>query len=381
MSKNSKKILMILNNHFTHDARVLKEATSLISRGHSVNVRCYMDKGLKKNEVKNGVNIERVKFISRDYRKNLPSKLYLLTCFTIQVIRDSRQFDVIHCHDLMNLPIAVFAKWYNGNKQSIVYDSHEYQIEQSGKPKWMRPILKIIEQFFIKKVDHVITVSDSIANEYARIYNIPKPNILLNCSKHTAIKKQNKFREKFDISDEQIIFLYQGGFTKNRGIENIIECFKNLKQNNKVVVFMGYGMLENKIQEAANNSDKIFFHPAVSQKELLNYTSSADVGIITYQNTCLNHYYCCPNKFFEYTMAGLPIVASNLFELSKIIKQYNNGYICEDDSAASLLKTVENIDKDDLVQKLHNIPQMQKEFCWENQEKVLYNIYDKIFAA
>lgn len=369
---------MLLNNHFTHDARVLKEAKSLVKNNYEVTIRCYWDSNLLKKENHNDINIERVLYTSRAHKKNLFHKIYLLMVFLFSAFKNSKSFDFIHCHDLQNLPIGVLLKWLNRTNQKVIYDSHEYQIEQSGKPKWLRPFLKCLERFFIQYVDHVITVSDSIANEYSRLYNITKPTVILNCPPYQETNKQDLFRIKFGISDESVIFLYQGGFSRNRGIEDILETFSQIDDPRKVIVFMGYGVLEAEIKIAADSHENIFYHEAVSQDVLLDYTASADVGILTYQNTCLNHYYCSPNKFFEYTMAGLPIIASDLYELSRLINKYDNGYLVKNGSSQDLKKCVESIDHNGIAVKRQNALGMRDEFCWENQEKLLLNIYKNL---
>lgn len=274
--------------------------------------------------------------------------------------------------------MGVMAKWRNSKDQKIIYDSHEYQIEQSGKPKWMKPFMKVLEGFCIKRVNHVITVSDSIANEYVRIYKINKPWLVLNCPNYVETPQRDIFRQKYNLSQDTMVFLYQGGFSPNRGIEQILEAFQSLKDPKKIIVFMGYGVLAEDIQKAASKSNNIFYHDAVEHDVLLEYTASADIVILTYQNTCLNHYYCSPNKFFEYTMAGLPIIVSNLYELSRLVKNYGNGFIIKENTAESLQDTVLNLTPDDIKSSKENIGAMKQEFCWEQQENTLLKIYKSI---
>ncbi|GAG81946.1 unnamed protein product, partial [marine sediment metagenome] len=161
----------------------------------------------------------------------------------------------------------------------------------------------MVEKTLIRFVDATITVSNSIAEAYAKRYRISKPALVLNCPPHTIVKKNNKFREKFGIPESKMIFLYQGGLSHGRGIEMLLEAFQRIDQNRVVLILMGYGPLEEKIKKISNQSSNIFLHPAVSPEELWEYTGSADIGVVAMKNTCLNHYYCLPNKFFEYAMA------------------------------------------------------------------------------
>ena len=62
---------------------------------------------------------------------------------------------------------------------------------------------------------------------------------------------------------------------------------------------------------------------------MLRYTISADVGIHAIKNSCLNHYYCMPNKLFEYAMAGLPVIVSNMKEMRDFVLLNQMGVVVE----------------------------------------------------
>ena len=120
-----------------------------------------------------------------------------------------------------------------------------------------------------------------------------------------------------------------------------------------------------------------FYFSAVSPDVLLDYTTSADIGILLYKNTCLNHYYCLPNKFFEYTQAELPVLISDLYEIKNIVEKYKNGIWVEDD-ITKLEKAVDKITWDDITNYKKNIPKMKGIYNWEQQEKVLLQIYNNL---
>ncbi len=89
---------------------------------------------------------------------------------------------------------------------------------------------------------------------------------------------------------------------------------------------MGYGnaYYKRKLETIAAglNIDKqlAFFGPVPSDQVTL-YAASADLGIAAIENVCLSYYYCSPNKLFEYLLAGVPVIASDLPELGGIISR------------------------------------------------------------
>ena len=74
-------------------------------------------------------------------------------------------------------------------------------------------------------------------------------------------------------------------------------------------------------------------------------------------------------------MAGIPVIASDLYELSRLINEYDNGYLVKNGSSQALKSCVESIDQTNIEYKRKNALAMRNEFCWENQEKILLNIY------
>ncbi len=90
-------------------------------------------------------------------------------------------------------------------------------------------------------------------------------------------------------------------------------------------VILGEGEYRKKFEAEANNSncsDRIHFLGAVNHTELLTYTASADIGLALIENISISYYYALPNKLFEYIMAGIPILASNLPQMKKVIDDY-----------------------------------------------------------
>ena len=57
----------------------------------------------------------------------------------------------------------------------------------------------------------------------------------------------------------------------------------------------------------------------------LNVTSWADIGIIAYDFSDLNHIYCAPNKLYEYSGFGLPILCSENPGIKSPVESNNIG--------------------------------------------------------
>jgi glycosyltransferase involved in cell wall biosynthesis len=369
-----KKIISIVLNNFLNDSRVLKENISLQKAGYAVKVIALHEEPLNEYETIQNISVHRIKLTSRNWSKSKLIQLFKYLEFAYRCIHQYRHSDIIHCNDLNTLPIGVIIKKYFNKHVKIVYDAHEYEIEINGLNGIQKTLAKLLEKQLIYYADTVITVSNAIADEYVKLYGIQKPAIVLNTPPYQEIEKKDIFRTTFAISKEQTIFLYQGGLSKGRGIEILLDTFAQLDQQS-AIVFMGYGPLSILVQEYANKHANIFYHEAVSPTVLLDYTCSADFGILFYENNCLNHDYCSPNKMFEYLMAEIPVIVSNLYEMKKIVNDYQIGTVAENNTVEGLknaIYTAQMINKQDVNKRIKHVKEI---FNWEAQEKMLLNMY------
>ena len=291
-------------------------------------------------------------------------------------------FDFIHCNDLLPLPVAVAMK-KRDPRIKIIYDSHEYQTESAGllNNPTKKQQFEQLERDNIIHADQVITVGDSIAKEYQRLYGLRKVHVVRNCPSLCPPRPHNEyFREKFGLADHDLIFLYQGGLVKKvRGLEETLSCFVRLHAQGygrHHVVFMGYGNMQADIEREASLHSNIHFHPAIAPERIPQVSSSADYGTIFAPNNCLSYFYSLPNKLFEYIVCGLPIVTTPLYDMRTLIQDEGIGYTTADFTEQSIYETVGSIDARpsqalrDRIQALH-----RDKYNWNIEERALLDIY------
>lgn len=290
--------------------------------------------------------------------------------------------DIYHAHDLNTLPAAYWARYLTGGK--IVYDSHELYTETSSISNFEKLISKISERYLIRRVNKVITVNGSIANELLKRYKVRLPIVIMNCPQiiNQKSKPRNSLlRQKLELDNEKPIILYQGGYAPNRGLQGLIMSTHYLKKG--ILVLMGWGKLEQELKDltkAEGLSERVRFTHPVPQQEVLYYTASATLGVIPYQFVGLNNYYSSPNKLFEYIAGGLPVVGSNFPELKKVIEGYSLGKTFNPDDPEDIAEAINYVlsDKDRYDEMKKNALRAAKIFNWENESKKLLRIYRRL---
>lgn len=234
--------------------------------------------------------------------------------------------DIYFAEDLYTLPfVTTIAKI---KKAKVYYNSREIYAHLGGlrnRPT-LQNIVKSIEKFFIKKVDLVLTTGLLDSEYIEKLYKISDTLVVRNIPLYQKTIPKIDFRKKYNIDNNKLILIYQGVILSGRGLKQIINIVAKLPKT--VLIIFGDGEEKNSFAELArklNVSDRIIFAGSIDQKELINYTGSGDVGLSLIENISISYYHALPNKLFEYIMAGLPVLCSDLPQMKAIIEKYNVG--------------------------------------------------------
>lgn len=121
--------------------------------------------------------------------------------------------------------------------------------------------------------------------------------------------------------------LYQGIISVDRDL-SVLASALNIMNEDIYLVLMGkefYNGAE-KIRRIYKKTIYLEYVPAPLHLEI---TSHAMIGVANYDDSCLNNLFCAPNKIYEYSGFGLPILGSNVPGLKNTIEYFQAG-ICVD---------------------------------------------------
>ena len=125
-----KRLANIVLNDFTNDSRVLKTSNSLNHMNFRVTVVALHNKGLKEKENIDGVEVKRIKILTRQLPKLRFFQYLKFIEFIFRAVWQFRNYDYIHCNDLNALPVGLFIKFISKKDTKVVYDCHEYETER-----------------------------------------------------------------------------------------------------------------------------------------------------------------------------------------------------------------------------------------------------------
>lgn len=418
------KVCMIVKNQLWNDARVKKEALSLRSAGYAVTVIALPEEGKPADENWQGCRILRPPNLPRwakgarkvvdGYQSpgSTPSPLkrlvvalrrnrarIVLTNAKRLVQHDLRLLsaalranaDVYHAHDLDTLFVAWLATLLR--RARLVYDSHELWLESQRylfeDGRLARLTARITERSLAGRADLVIAVTEMRGMHMTNMYpGMKAPVIVKNCP-HVIreVSDGGYLQTRTGCPPESTIVLYQGILSASRGLEELIEAASILKKRglDKVVfAIMGTDYLRGELSDmirARNLEDRVHIFAPVPSEALPEVTVSADVGMILFRNSCLNHFYSLPNKLFEYMIAGVPMIASGFPEMAAVIEGARCGMLVEPDDPVGIADALEHMasnPRERVEMGARGRMAAETEYNWNRQESVLLDSYRSV---
>lgn len=295
--------------------------------------------------------------------------------------------DVFYANDLDTLAANYLASLFR--KKEIIYDSHEYftEVPELVNRKRVQSIWKKIEGHIVPKLKYCITVSASIASIYSKKYNVPfqlirnMPHINASNPQSTVVD----LKKQLHIPTHNKVVVYQGAINLGRGVELMVEAMQHLSQVTFLVLGGGDMMHEVKnIVKILDVENKVVFAGKIPFEQLKAYTLLADLGISIEEDLGLNYRYALPNKIFDYIHCAIPILVSNLPEMSKVVSYYNVGKVWEDERTAyKLALQIQHMLEDKAAMEMWslNAIKAQNELNWESESKKLLKILNTICFA
>lgn len=289
--------------------------------------------------------------------------------------------DAIHLHDHVALVLADKLKELYG--LPIVWDAHEIYQELAGSNPERAQANAAIIAAKLPFVDYFITINDSIARYYQSNYpRMPSPHVVMNATVLEPVPVYDGcLHEAAQLPRDQKILLFQGGFSAHRGLQQLVQASGSLPDT-WTLVMMGWGALEVELRGIASDHPRagavpaIVFLPGVPQHELQQWSAGATLGVIPYENTSLNHLYCTPNKLWEYPNAGVPVLCSDLIEMSSMIKHYRFGFLLPREfTIADIVSIVRDLSQEALTLARDNCAHFVAANNWSVWEHNLLAVY------
>jgi hypothetical protein len=315
-----------------------------------------------------------------------------------------RRADAWCCVDL-DTALPIYARAYIGN-QLFVYDAHELFTEVPevvDRPQVQR-IWQWVEDFIVPRTQLRYTVGASLARlfeqrhagrPFAVVRNVPMR--IGDGNKRLGSKEQHLADEgeanttavlnsKPQASSTSIL-LYQGVLNVGRGLAQLLDAMPLVPAR---LVICGEGDCSADLRQQAERlgllaTGQVEFRGYVLPAELRQLTAQATVGIMLLENKGLSYYYSLANKFFDYVQAGVPQLCIDFPEYRALNAQHEVAALVPDLGSATLVAGLARLLPGGQPGVYHqrlaeNCRRARTEWNWQEEEKVLVSLYQKLLA-
>lgn len=283
--------------------------------------------------------------------------------------------DIITSNDLDTLLACKLAARIK--RKRLVYDSHEYftQVPELVNRPNVQSIWERLEQNLVPGLKYASTVCQSIADIYSSKYQV---NFKIIRNVPFAHNLQEQKRIELNIPKDIPVVIYQGAVNIGRGLEHAIKAMKYTTAAHLLIVGDG-DLLESLIQLSRDEGveKRITFLGRKTIEELQTITPQATIGLSIEEDIGLNYRYALPNKLFDYTRHQVPVLASALPEIKRMVEAYSIGKVTESHEPQHLATCIESMleDKTSMTTWQMNCLKAKEDLCWEKEEKILYTLY------
>lgn len=375
MPKSKSAIVSVTNDLYT-DNRVNKVCLFLVDQGYEVTLVG------RKRKSSIALPERPYKTVRMKLLFETGAKFYAAYNFRLFLFLLFRKADILVANDLDTLPANYLAKKFKPSAE-LVYDSHEYFTEVpelTSRPKVQKIWLKI-ERFIFPKLKKCYTVNSSIAEIYNGLYE-KELKVIRNIS---PLWKSDNIVDKKTLGipeNKPLIILQGAGINIDRGAEEAVEAMQNI---DAVLMIVGDGDVVKELKKRVNQlnlAEKVLFYGKKPYNVMMNYTTHADIGLTLDKPTNLNYKLSLPNKVFDYMHTSTAVISSEIKEVANVVRTHNIGIVLKEVSPECIAETINSLleNPTELKRFKANCKIAAQTENWENETKVLNEIYPKVGA-
>lgn len=221
-------------------------------------------------------------------------------------------FDVVHIHAEGPAFWSFLPKIFGKRVIVTVHGLDHKRAKWSGFASWY---IMQGEKHAVKYADEIIVLSKDVKKYFKDMYN-RNTNFIPNGVNKPILRKDMLIRDKFNINKDEYI-LYLGRIVPEKGIQYLIEAFKTINTNKKLVIAGGSSDTESFMYELKNLAQKdkrIIFTDFVEGEILEELYSNAYVYVLPSDLEGM------PLSLLEAMSYGNCCIVSNIKECTEVVE-------------------------------------------------------------
>lgn len=338
--------------------RPVKQTRALAAAGHRVHLLSGNPHGKPHLAVEEWLTVERLpSFGSPRLHRILGFPIFVNPVWALAILRAARRCRA-DCIIVVDLPIAAAAVAVGGLLRVPVHfdvaDVYPVGMRDSRieHPGWVGRITRnpeiaeAIERFVIRRVATVFVVSDEIRNRFVGL-GVPSGRVVLvGNTPENADELAMPYPVPADIADwaGRPLMLFVGNLLPSRGLPEAIEAVDIARRQIPEIGFVIVGdgreepVLRTMIEERGleNHVRLLGWKPMAAHPP---YYAHAALGVLPFRPTA-HISITLANKLFDYMGASLPVLASDIPSMTRVLRETGAGIVVPPRDATALAQGI-----------------------------------------
>lgn len=224
--------------------------------------------------------------------------------------------DAFHCHEPDALVIGLLQKFVRGKR--VVYDVHEHWPSELprdiGAPGWLSHIIDPVERWLAGRADAVLAVSESVGQRFPGATILPNYPDVLPC---VEVPESEVALRQFSIIGAKL-----HAYHIRHGIEAVTRLRAEHWPGARLTLIGG-------LAAPLPPEAPVTCTGYLAQEAIPAALQQAGVGLVLLDPEYENLRIGLPNRLFSYMAAGVPVIASALPEIERVVRDSGCGLVVE----------------------------------------------------
>ncbi len=241
----------------------------------------------------------------------------ILAPILVRIVTRSMDYNVMVAADPVSAFIAMFTKKAN---TFFVYDDLDY-FEDIKTGQIRRTLVAFLERLALRRANLVISVSEPLRKRAQQLN--PNCIVIPNGTNLKSFPRPNQTKR-------EPILVYAGSIDEWAGLRLVIESFVLIKKRvpwTKMKI-IGDGKEKPALEALVENlslEDSIMLTGKLPYQKMAELLCNYSIGIAMFKPGKAATY-ASPLKLFDYMAAGLPIIATEIGDIGRIMKESKSGF-------------------------------------------------------
>jgi glycosyltransferase involved in cell wall biosynthesis len=306
---------------------------------------------------------------------------YFFSCLFLLLRLKARLYEAVDPPTLIPARIAAFFHRTRYNYFSLEYFQG---VDQTVSRPIVRWVWYLIERIGIRGAKNTAAVCETTEQLLKGEFRLKRTATILNVPgiAEYAVEGDGRLRKRLGLSRRIPLAIYKGEIADGRGLVPFVNALRPFDSLHFACI--GSGAFRETIERAAREAgcgDRVHFCEPVPSSEFVHYLKDADLGQVIHEGRGVNMMVTLPSKLFDYLHAGIPVIASDGPEISRIVRQWKVGWVVLPGSVESIRKALSEFlatwpDHDGLKK---NCAAAAAQFCWEKEKPRYIDFIENAF--